>query len=152
MPWLSRFKLHSINASTQTFAADSQMEKTAWSGNGRFVLMAVRRRRSWAIDDLIDGVNGLFFARAAAKDKDTRDEVKCAAIVAFGTALGGGFLTHNWIGNADGLAAMTAQHSAKIGLQGGIGRHGRNSSTVIQYDLGARRYRIADWMSTSTGG
>jgi hypothetical protein len=83
--------------------------------------MAVRRRRCWTIDDLIDGVNRLFFAGAATKDKDTRDEIKCATVVAYGTALRGGFLTHNRIGNADGSATMMTEDSAKIDFKGGIG-------------------------------
>ena len=66
--------------------------RPAASGYSRPVLQMSRRRGS-AIDDLIDGVNRLFFASSAAKNEDTGDEMK-GAVIALVLVLRGRFLAH----------------------------------------------------------
>ena len=75
------------------------------------------------IRDLIDGVNGLSFARAATKDEHTRDEME-RTVVLFLAAMGRGFLAHYRIGNADWFATMMALDAAEIRFCGDFGRHG----------------------------
>jgi hypothetical protein len=65
------------------------------------------------VGNLVDGVNGLFFAGAATQDEHTRDEME-GAVVAFLAALRGRFLAHYQAGDTYGFAAVVALDAAEI--------------------------------------
>jgi len=75
--------------------------------------VTVRRSlRKSTIDDLIDGINRLAFARAAAKNKDPRDELKLG-LVRLGLSVSFVVLAQNDAGNANRLTAMAAKNTAE---------------------------------------
>jgi len=75
--------------------------------------VTVRRGlRKSTIDDLIDGINRLAFARAAAKNKHPRDELKLR-LVRLGPSLSFVVLAQNDVGNANRLTAMAAKNTAE---------------------------------------
>src|SRR5215469_7692134 len=87
-----------------------------------------RRLRKGAINDLIDGVNRLPFAGAAAQDKDPRDQLKLR-LVRLRPSMSFIILTQNDTGNANRLTAVAAKNTAER-LRGRINRHGKDSLEV----------------------
>jgi hypothetical protein len=144
---LSRFSLHGFGKPT-TFAGEPTPGGEAFSrlsyGSSVFGGSGFGSK----IRDLVDGVYGLFFAGAATKDENARNEMKCPVITLV-TVLRGGFLAHYGAGDTDGFATVVALDAAEVRFCNGIGRHEQNSSTGDSYDLGARRYRIASLLSTA---
>ncbi len=65
------------------------------------------------VDDLIDGVDGLAFARAAADVEDPGDQM-VVNVAGIGEGLEFGFLLHDEGGNSNGLGTMTAKNGAEL--------------------------------------